>query len=116
MSGTSETGSRSPGWKRVLLAFGAVAASLAAAAVAWGWASPVPETAAGAPPDELTEEEPVVVAVSVATDREPPAWVKPTVLWTIAVVVAVGVAIWLLDVLATIVMYLVLALFFSFAL
>ncbi|HEU4528315.1 MAG TPA: AI-2E family transporter [Actinomycetota bacterium] len=116
MSGSSETGSRSTGWRRVLLAFGAVAATLAAAAVAWGWASPVPETAAGAPADELTEEEPALVAVPVPTGREPPAWVKPTVLWTIAVVVAVGVAFWLLDVLATIVMYLVLALFFSFAL
>jgi predicted PurR-regulated permease PerM len=99
-----------------MLALGAVAAAVAAAAVAWGWASPVPEPPAGAASEEHPEEGVVVAMPVVTPEREPPAWVKPTVLWTIAVIVAVGIAFWALDLLAQIVMYLVLALFFSFAL
>ncbi|HET9724455.1 MAG TPA: AI-2E family transporter [Actinomycetota bacterium] len=103
-------------WKRLAIALGAVTAAVAAAAVAWGWASPAPETPP-VPTEEPEGAELVTIPVGVVTDpRQPPPWVKPTVLWTIAVIVAVGVAFFLLNLLATIVMYLVLALFFSFAL
>jgi predicted PurR-regulated permease PerM len=96
----------------VLVAIGAAVAG----AIAWGWASPAPE----APPSEPREagaEELVTVPVPVTRQaRQPPAWVKPTVVWTIALVVAVGVALAVLGLLATVVTYVVLALFFSFAL
>jgi predicted PurR-regulated permease PerM len=100
-------------WKPVLLAVGAAAAAV----VAWGWARPAAEAPPGAKSGEETEEELVVVpAPAPRSDRQPPPWVKPTVAWTIALIVAVGVALALLGLLATVVTYLFLALFFSFAL
>ena len=109
MSGSTE---RKKGWwKPVLVALGAAAA----AAVAWGWLSPEPQ----APPREPVDggDAEVVQAVPVSrAERQPPAWVKPTVVWTIAVIVAVAVGLFLLGALAQVVTYLLLALFFSFAL
>jgi predicted PurR-regulated permease PerM len=100
----------------VLIALGAAAAAVAAAVIAWGWASPASEEPAGAPEEDAGEAIAVVQVPAAPADRQPPAWVKPTVMWTIAVIVGVGVALLALRALATIVMYLVLALFFSFAL
>ena len=48
-------------------------------------------------------------------DRRPPAWVRPTILWTLGVLFAIAVAIGLLGALHEVITYLVLALFFSFA-
>jgi predicted PurR-regulated permease PerM len=116
-------------WKPIAVAL----AALAGAFVAWGWLKPRrdqvpgPEEAeldaamvAVGPPAEGTGG---VAAVIVEDDMDasraaktPPPWVRPTILWTIAVVVAVGVGLLLLGVLQTVVFYIVLALFFSFAL
>jgi predicted PurR-regulated permease PerM len=98
-------------WKPVLVALGAAAAAV----VAWGWLSPEPE----APPRELDEEEGVSVPAAAPvprSERQPPAWVKPTVVWTIALIVGVVVGLYMLGVLAEVVSYVLLALFFSFAL
>ncbi|MGH2635942.1 MAG: AI-2E family transporter [Actinomycetota bacterium] len=107
-------------WKPIAVAL----AALAGAFVAWGWFKPRSE------PTELADIEPggtedvAVEAVAapvaassqpVSTDRRAPEWVRPTIVWTIGVVVAVGVGLALLGVLQTIVFYIVLALFFSFA-
>jgi predicted PurR-regulated permease PerM len=45
----------------------------------------------------------------------PPAWVRPTILWTLGVVVAIVLGAGLLGALHEVITYLVLALFFSFA-
>jgi predicted PurR-regulated permease PerM len=101
----------------VVLGIGAALAAMVGAAIAWGWASPVPEPPPGADLTERAEEEPAPVTVQVVpADRAPPAWVRPTVLWTIAVIVGIGVALLALRALDQVVLYLVLALFFSFAL
>jgi len=107
-----ETGSR--WWKPALIALGTTVAAAAAAAIAWGWASPVPE----GPPEELEEgaAEGTSAAPVDRPERQPPPWVKPTVLWTIAVFVAVVVGLYLLGVLGEVVTWVLLALFFSFAL
>jgi predicted PurR-regulated permease PerM len=110
VSGSSETERRSGWWKPVLIAFGAAAA----AAVAWGWLSPEPEAEPGAESGEEPTE--LAPGAEATADRRPPAWVKPTILWTIALVVAVVVAFVLLGVLQQVVLWLLLALFFSFAL
>ena len=52
----------------------------------------------------------------VRSERQPPPWVKPTIVWTIVVIVAVGVGLWALGALREVVTYVLLALFFSFAL
>jgi len=120
LSGSSEPTSGSPKpkrgsgwWKPVLIALGAAAA----AAIAWGWASPAPEAPTEGPAEGDTGGalQPAT-ALAVQGERQPPPWVKPTVLWTIAVIVAVAIALALLGILAQIVTYVVLALFFSFAL
>jgi predicted PurR-regulated permease PerM len=112
----SETSSDDRGsgwWKPVVFA----AAAAAAAAVVWGWLKPAPEE----PTEEEVAEEPVEVALVEAQlaesrARQAPPWVKPTVLWTIAVIVGVGVGLFMIGVLAQVVTYVLLALFFSFAL
>jgi predicted PurR-regulated permease PerM len=111
----SEDHGRSSGWwKPILLALGAVAAAV----VAWGAVRPEPEEAvedhAGIP---VGDRRPVPEPTRPRPDEGPaPAWVKPTIGWTIAVVVGVGVGLFLLGVLQQIVLYVLLALFFSFAL
>lgn len=97
-------------WKAALLAVGAAIAAV----VAWGWLSPHPPAATEAE-DELAEDalEPLEPE---AEDRTPPAWVRPTILWTIGIVVALIAAFFVLGILKHVVMWILLALFFSFAL
>ena len=116
-------------WKPIAVAL----AALAGAVVVWGWLKPPRDEAPDT--DEVDADEGSVVlrptadlpagsvAVLVEGDLEParaaktpPPWVRPTILWTLGVVVAVGVGLLLLGVLQTVVFYIVLALFFSFAL
>jgi predicted PurR-regulated permease PerM len=109
------------GWGKAALA---ALAALVGAVVAWGWVRPEPrkprppaadlEAAGGEPVVPVSE---VVAPVEVAVDpRRPPAWVRPTILWTLAIVVAIVLAFDLARVLSQLITYLVLALFFSFAL
>jgi len=108
---------RSAWWKRALIAIGGILAAATAAAIAWGWASPAPEVSEEAAEVEREDHELVVASTPVVrAERQPPPWVKPTVLWTIAIIVAVGVALALLGMLAQVVTWIMLALFFSFAL
>ncbi|HJS26490.1 MAG TPA: AI-2E family transporter, partial [Actinomycetota bacterium] len=100
------------GWlKAALLAIGAAIAAV----VAWGWLSPKPPPRTGADEAEPLEDdlEPLEPALA---DRTPPAWVKPTILWTIGIVVALAAAFALIGILHNVVMWIFLALFFSFAL
>jgi predicted PurR-regulated permease PerM len=113
-------------WKPIAVAV----AALAGAVVAWGWLKPpkdeAPSLGEGAVDGSVVAQPRAdvsagAVAVSVGEDPEraakrPPQWVRPTIVWTIAVLVAVGVGLVLLGVLQTVVFYIVLALFFSFAL
>lgn len=108
-------------WKPIAVALTA----LAGAVIAWGWFKPrsEPSEFADVGPGEAEDVAVDVVATSaqpspqlIGTDRRAPEWVRPTIVWTIGVVVAVGVGLALLGVLRTVVFYLVLALFFSFAL
>jgi predicted PurR-regulated permease PerM len=111
---TTEEGSRGRWWKRAFLTLGA----LIGATVIWGWLSPEPESEQ----DELTTvpAQPAVAAPEVvathAPDPKAPTWVHPTILWTVGVLLAVIVGLALLGILHQVVTYLVLALFFSFAL
>jgi predicted PurR-regulated permease PerM len=95
-------------WKGVALALGAAAA----AAIAWGFSRPEPEEELD---DGLLVEEVVVPAPPPATPQPAP-WVKPTIWWTVALILGVGVALYLIGVFAEVLTYLLLALFFSFAL
>lgn len=106
--------------------------ALVAAAVAWGFISPEPETepeteaSDRGPRLPVPSDEPVMPAagdVMVVAPPPPawtqptaPPWVRPTIRWTILLVIAVIVASWALGALQQVVSYLVLALFFSFAL
>src|SRR3954465_8323327 len=86
-------------WKALLAAL----AALFGAVVAWGWLRPSPPLApvdegqaADSPsPIETTDAladptSPPYVSEAVAIDdRRPPAWVRPTILWTLGVVVAI---------------------------
>ena len=111
MGAATNAGKGSSGWwKAVLLALGAVGAAV----VAWGAVSPEPERTKPQVP-ERREGRTLAVAPPVAEEASP-AWVKPTIGWTIAVIVGVGVAFWLLGVLQQVVLWILLALFFSFAL
>jgi predicted PurR-regulated permease PerM len=123
---------RRPGrWKVWALAI----STLVGAAVAWGWLGPPAEpdgeseadlpgrAEASAPEDNV----PSIAGQAMASrqtgdddpaykaDRRAPAWVRPTILWAIGMIVVAGVALWLLGVLREVVTYLLLALFFSFA-
>ena len=94
MGAATNAGKGSSGWwKAVLLALGAVGAAV----VAWGAVSPEPERTKPQVP-ERREGRTLAVAPPVAEEASP-AWVKPTIGWTIAVIVGVGVAFWLLGVL-----------------
>jgi predicted PurR-regulated permease PerM len=112
-------------WKTLLTAL----AALVGAVVAWGWLRPstsppptrigeVPDTPPPAEASETFEDntsrslESVAVAID---DQRPPAWVRPTILWTLGVSVAIALAIGLLGALHEVITYLILALFFSFA-
>jgi predicted PurR-regulated permease PerM len=87
-----------------------------AAAVAWGWMSPEPERPAEPrAPDEVLPPA-AVVETAVEPGSRAPAWVRPTIVWTLSLIVTIGVALTLLGILRQVVLYLVLALFFSFAL
>ena len=109
--GTDQGGGGSGWWKPVAVVVGAVVAVV----VAWGWVKPAPETPLEVADSDRTE--PVAVEMELErASRQPPAWVKPTVLWTIGIVVAVVAAAYLLGALRQVVVWLVLALFFSFAL
>jgi predicted PurR-regulated permease PerM len=112
-------------WKALLMAL----AALAGAVVAWGWLSPSPRPApapvsetviSGEPPDAAMSGSiagaPSASSEEIAEDRRPPAWVRPTILWTLGIVVAIAFALGLLAVLRGVITYLLLALFFSFAL
>jgi predicted PurR-regulated permease PerM len=98
-------------WKAALLAVGAAIAAV----FAWGWLSPEPRPATEPDEAELVEDE-LVPLEPEPEDRTPPAWVKPTILWAIGIVVALVVAFQLLGILKHVVMWILLALFFSFAL
>jgi predicted PurR-regulated permease PerM len=97
-------------WKAALLAAGAAIAAV----IAWGWLSPEPPPTTDAR-DELVADE-LEPLEPERENRTPPAWVKPTILWTIGIVVALIVAFALLGILKHVVMWILLALFFSFAL
>ncbi len=103
-------------WKPVLIAIAAVAAA-AAAVIAWGRATPLPETETDS---GSAEAEPSAIDLGTVdtspTDQRAPSWVKPTILWTIGLVVAVVAALALLGALSRVVTWILLALFFSFAL
>lgn len=111
-------------WKAFLTAL----VAFVGAAIAWGWLRPGPvgtpasvtETRdSGEPPDVETTGSFVASSVSsdeIVVDRRSPAWVRPTILWTLGLVVAVVLMFGLLALLRGVITYLVLALFFSFAL
>jgi predicted PurR-regulated permease PerM len=111
------------GWKLVLVVLGAIA-GVVGAAIAWGRATPEPELESEGR-DASTTEPPAQGTVNVMAmdalppgwvQRQPPVWVKPTVVWTVGVIVAVVVALALVGILRELVLWLFLALFFSFAL
>ena len=94
-------GTSDPSWWKALLT---ALAALLGAVVAWGWLRPTPplapvEEGQAPAPDSLSPIEatdtpadatsPSYVSEAVAIDdRRPPAWVRPTILWTLGVVVA----------------------------
>jgi predicted PurR-regulated permease PerM len=127
------------GWRRVLLAIGAILGI----GVIWGALRPerdavvegefgpvhgqdgAPETEPAASPSATDGA--ILPAVSADLDgsratsslsadpSRPPGWVRPTIAWTVGLVVAVVLALAVLGLLKTVVTYLLLALFFSFA-
>jgi predicted PurR-regulated permease PerM len=119
-------------WKVWAVAAGAVVGAV----VAWGWLSPPSnrDRRVALEPAE-SDQEPApeqarVEALHGATRRalsmagspigahgQPaPAWVRPTILWTIGALLAAGIGLLVLGLLREVVTYLLLALFFSFAL
>jgi len=103
-------------WRRILLAIGA----LAAAGVVWGWLSPEPDeedvaVAAIPTPDGAPEDVTPPTLVAPEDAARAPGWVRPTIVWTVGLVVAVVAGLAVLGLLRQIVTYLLLALFFSFA-
>ena len=109
-----------PDWPKRALVLAALA-GLAAAVVAWGRAAPEPDLV-GLPDATDPETNSDVVITETVTQVVPapethaPTWVRHTIIWTIGAILTVVVALWLLGVLSQVVGYLVLALFFSFAL
>ena len=112
-------------WKALLTAL----AALVGAVVAWGWLRPRPAGVTVPVGEPAISPEPTGTEASVSLaeippesgeviveDRRPPAWVRPTILWTLGIVVAIGFGLGLLTILRGVITYLVLALFFSFAL
>jgi predicted PurR-regulated permease PerM len=130
---SSGSGRESSGrWKLWVLGAGAILG----AALGWGWLRPpaepdrlfepdLSEGDRGWAPDRAHVESTARAALRpssvaggvVESNQSPraPEWVRPTILWTIAVVVAVVIALLLIVVLREVVTYLILALFFSFA-
>jgi predicted PurR-regulated permease PerM len=117
----ASSGDDGSGWAKAILA---ALAALVGAVVAWGWVRPQPArppaSSPGPEPVPAQSEAPAVevpIPVEEAVDpRKPPAWVRPTILWTLGIVVAIVLAFDLARVLGQLITYLVLALFFSFAL
>jgi predicted PurR-regulated permease PerM len=101
-------------WKPILIALGAAAAAV----IAWGALSPEPRPSEEEREPEGPEAQPeeFVLVPAERAERQPPPWVRPTILWAIAVVVGVVVLFAVLGILRQIVLWLLLALFFSFAL
>jgi predicted PurR-regulated permease PerM len=113
-------------WKAILLAIGAAVA----AAIAWGAFEPKeeeePEAALpGTPGTDVVAVVEVPAALSASQPegrrlhdpaKEGPSWVRPTIRWTVLWVLAIIVAILLLEAVRQVVVYILLALFFSFAL
>ena len=111
MGNDADGGKESSGWwKALLLALGAAVAAV----IAWGAVSPEPHVEEPEAPEE--ERRRSVAVPAQAPEEVAPAWVRPTIVWTIAVAVAVGAGLYLLGVLQQVVLYILLALFFSFAL
>ena len=111
MGNDADGGKESSGWwKALLLALGAAVAAV----IAWGAVSPEPHVEEPEAPEEESRRS--VAVPARAPEERAPAWVRPTIVWTIAVVVAVGAGLYLLGVLQQVVLYILLALFFSFAL
>jgi predicted PurR-regulated permease PerM len=124
-----ENGARSDddgSWLKALLT---ALAALVGAVIAWGWLrpsrvgtpAPVAETALSEEPpgagiSEAFSEVLLAPDDEIVGDRRPPAWVRPTILWTLGVVVAIAVTLALLAILRGVIAYILLALFFSFAL
>lgn len=109
MAASADDGSSS-WWKAALVAVGAAIAAV----VAWGWLSPEQPTTEADESEPLEDDlEPLEPEPE---DRTPPAWVRPTILWTIGIVVGLAAVFALLGILKHVVMWIVLALFFSFAL
>jgi len=111
---SGSTDEKSSGWwKPILVALGAAAAAV----VAWGWLSPEPEEEEGELERQgVGAEVEGMLELAAAPDSQPPPWVKPTIVWTIALVVGVAAALTLLGILQQVVLWILLALFFSFAL
>src|SRR5436190_4850714 len=124
------------GTRAFLLAIGAVIG----ASVAWGWLKPhregeaEPASDVGGGIGELAGEPPhhgqtestslkvrtapdgvPVAPVGALEPTPPPAWVRPTIVWTVVLVAGVVVAVTVLGLLHQAILYLLLALFFSFA-
>jgi len=124
------------GPRAFLLAIGAVIG----ASVAWGWLKPhregeaEPASDVGGGIGELAGEPPhhgqtestslkvrtapdgvPVAPVGALEPTPPPAWVRPTIVWTVVLVAGVVVAVTVLGLLHQVILYLLLALFFSFA-
>jgi len=97
---------------RVLLAIGA----LLGASVVWGWLQPAEdEEDRRAEIDVGADLVAAVPAEGSSDPSRPPPWVRPTIVWTVGLVVAVAAGIVLLGSLRYVVTYVLLALFFSFA-
>jgi predicted PurR-regulated permease PerM len=119
VAGTTDAEDGRGGWKTALLAFGA----LLGLSVIWGWLRPEPEVVELDPTDLPVTAGPTTAPVAApmgagapdpSTGR--PAWLRPTIIWTIGLIAAVVLGLVLLGALREVVTYLVLALFFSFAL
>lgn len=133
MTPSEAPGHRTNRWKRALIAVG----TIIGAGIVWGSLRPEREAEGGlprgnqrdtAPGQPLPEagEPPVSDRGAVghlartpprapADDRSGPTWLRPTIAWTVGLVVLVVIGLTLLGVLGSVVTYLLLALFFSFA-
>ena len=109
------------GWKALFLALG----SLIGASLVWGWLRPEPEREDAVPPTITTPEPASAVEATVlvpgttvleADPSAPPPWVRPTIRWTLWLIVGMVAALLLLVTLREVVSYVLLSLFFSFAL
>jgi predicted PurR-regulated permease PerM len=137
MSASGEKDAHEGRIRNILLAAGAVIG----AGVLWGWLKPDTDVDGEPTQDALVDAlaaEPVarpeakwsagaLVTIEPSADGVPtaaagaidatgaPAWVRPTIVWTVALVAGVVAAVMVLGLLRQVVLYLLLALFFSFA-